>query len=73
MVLTLFFFFIALSAQYEHRCQVVEVVLRQEMEEAVLLLSIAYDSSLQQMRSNGGQFQPPQASWVRSATFFFSF
>jgi len=52
---------------------VVEVVLRQEMEEAVLLLSNAYDSSLQQMRSNGGQFQPPQASWVRSATFFFSF
>ena len=43
--------------QYEQRCQVVEEVLRQEMEEAVLMLSNAYEKCLQQMRA--GELQPP--------------
>ena len=41
----------AQQMQYEQRCQVVEEVLRSEMEEAVLLLSNAYERSLQQMKS----------------------
>lgn len=41
------------QVQYEHRCQVVEDVLRSEMEEAVLLLSNAYERSLLQMKADG--------------------
>ena len=37
--------------QYEQRCQIVEEVLRSEMEEAVLLLSKAYEKSLQHMKA----------------------
>lgn len=53
----------AQQLQYEQRCQVVEEVLRSEMEEAVLLLSNAYERSLQQMKaqsSNGGLLHPPE-------------
>ena len=53
----------AQQLQYEQRCQVVEEVLRSEMEEAVLLLSNAYERSLQQMKaqsSAGGILHPPE-------------
>ena len=52
----------AQQLQYEHRCQVVEEVLRSEMEEAVLLLSNAYERSLHQMKaqsSGGGSLLHP--------------
>ena len=41
----------AQQLQYEQRCQVVEEVLRSEMEEAVLQLSNAYECNLKQMKA----------------------
>ncbi|KAI9561005.1 hypothetical protein GHT06_011961 [Daphnia sinensis] len=50
----------AQQLQYEQRCQVVEEVLRSEMEEAVLLLSNAYERSLQQMKAQTSILHPPE-------------
>jgi hypothetical protein len=50
----------AQQLQYEQRCQVVEEVLRSEMEEAVLLLSNAYERSLQQMKCQSSLLHPPE-------------
>ncbi|XP_057372527.1 protein outspread-like [Daphnia carinata] len=50
----------AQQLQYEQRCQVVEEVLRSEMEEAVLLLSNAYERSLQQMKAQTTILHPPE-------------
>jgi hypothetical protein len=50
----------AQQLQYEQRCQVVEEVLRSEMEEAVLLLSNAYERSLLQMKSQTSILFPPE-------------
>ena len=56
---------LAQQLQYEQRCQVVEEVLRFEMEETVLLLSNAYERSLRQMKaqsSAGGILHPPEGN-----------
>ena len=50
----------AQQLQYEQRCQVVEEVLRSEMEEAVLLLSNAYERSLLQMKTQTSILFPPE-------------
>lgn len=47
--------------QYEQRCQVVEEVLRSEMEEAVMLLSNAYEKSLKELKAHGSGHPLPEA------------